>query len=308
MPTTESPLRYPGGKTQLYPFIANVIQQNSITDWYIEPFAGGAGVALKLLINNKIKNIWINDFDIAIYSVWFYILNEPKKLIELIENVPFDFKNGHLYGKKQSLQFWNDQRNIYNTAKENGISLQLAFATLFLNRTNRSGIISGGPIGGPEQSHKTQIYARFNKQTLIKKIQKISSLKDRIKLTNLDALSLVNEIKNHNDLEKTFIFFDPPYFNQGKNLYYTSFKTNDHKTMANKILSLDKFYWITTYDVAPEIINDYIHAPQKYTYQIEYSANNKRRGKAFELLFASEKLSLESFDKINLTPLVMTES
>jgi DNA adenine methylase len=300
LPTTYSPLRYPGGKTQLYPFIANLLKNNKINGTYIEPFAGGAGVAIKLLLNNEVSQIWINDFDVSIFSVWFYILNEPQKLIDLIQTVPFDYKTGHLHSKDESMSFWYRQRDIYNTLKHLEPSLELAFATLFLNRTNRSGIISGGPIGGPNQNHKTQIYARFNKKTLIEKINQISLLKDRIILTNRDALSLVDEIKNTVDASDSFIFFDPPYFNQGSNLYYTSFNERDHQTMANKILELNDFFWITTYDVAQEIKEDYSAAPQKYLYKINYSANNKKRGKAQEYLFASNNLNVKTIQNIKL--------
>ncbi len=302
MPTTYSPLRYPGGKTQLYPFIANLLKNNKINGTYIEPFAGGAGVAIKLLLNNKVSKIWINDYDVSIFSVWFYVLNEPQKLIDLIQAVPFDYKTGHLRSKEESMHFWYKQRGIYNTCKYLGPSLELAFATLFLNRTNRSGIISGGPIGGPLQNHKTQIYARFNKKTLIEKINRISLVKDRVTLTNEDALILVDKIKDTVNCSDSFIFFDPPYFNQGSNLYCTSFTANDHQIMATKTLGLNDFFWITTYDVSQEIKEDYSKAPQKFKYQIQYSANNKRRGKAWEFLFASDNLNVEPFQNIALVP------
>lgn len=300
MPATNSPFRYPGGKTQLYSFIVHLLKINKINGTYIEPFAGGAGVAIKLLLNHEVDWVWINDFDVSIFSVWFYILNEPQKLIDLIQTVPFDYKTGHLRSKEESMSFWYKQRDVYNTLKHLEPSLELAFATLFLNRTNRSGIIPGGPIGGPNQSHKTQIYARFNKKTLIEKINRISLLKDKVILTNKDALTLVDEIKDTVDSSNSFIFFDPPYFNQGSDLYYMSFDERDHQAMANKILDLNDFFWITTYDVSQEIKEDYSAAPQKYLYGINYSANNKNRGKAQEYLFVSNNLNVETVQNIKL--------
>ncbi len=58
-----SPLRYPGGKNKLAKFIASICVQNNINGHYVEPYAGGASVALHLLINGYVKEITINDFD-----------------------------------------------------------------------------------------------------------------------------------------------------------------------------------------------------------------------------------------------------
>lgn len=304
MPQTSSPLRYPGGKSQLYPFIENLLLENHINGTYIEPFAGGAGVAIKLLQENKVNSIWINDFDIAIYSVWFYILNAPEKLIRMIQSVPFDYKGGHTYGKKESMHFWQQQKEIYLARKNMGLSIELAFATLFLNRTNRSGIISGGPVGGLKQTQKVQIYARFNKKTLIQKITKIAHLRNRIKLTNLDAVELICSLKGTDLSNNTFIFFDPPYFKQGGNLYFTSYKESGHKELADKIQSLSNYYWITTYDIDPHIKNFFSKCNKTFYYSLTYSANNKRRGVAHEYLFASDKLKISSYDKVQLDSII----
>lgn len=303
MPQTSSPLRYPGGKSQLYPFVEHLISTNKLSGTYVEPFAGGAGIALKLLINNRVDNIWINDFDNAIYSIWFYILNEPEQLINLIESVPFDYSHGHFHNKEESISFWKKEKQTYMEQKDKKSSLQLAFAALFLNRTNRSGIISSGPIGGFEQDNKTQIYARFNKATLIHKIHKLSNLKDRIKLTNLDATDLIDQIPLKVPKDKSFIFFDPPYFKQGGNLYFTSYNERGHRELSQKIQALHDFYWITTYDIDKHIQEFFGNCHKSFTYHLHYSANNKRRGVASEFLFASDLLNIDSYEKVQLTPL-----
>lgn len=303
MPTTDSPFRYPGGKTQLYNFVLKLLALNSTHDTYIEPFAGGAGIPMKLLINDQVNNIWINDYDKAIYSVWDAILNKPTVLISLIESVPFDYHSGHEISPEFSISFWKKQKNIYLNNKNHQHSIKLAFSTLFLNRTNTSGIITAGPLGGFKQNSKTQIYARFNKKTLINKINLIHSFKSQIKLTRLNTLDMIPKIRNSVDPKNSFIFFDPPYFEQGQELYYSSFNERGHKELANGILSLKQYHWITTYDTAPQIQEDYIMAKQKYEYSLNYSANNKNRGKAAELMFASPITTLHSFEKVNLTPL-----
>lgn len=303
MPNTDSPFRYPGGKTQLYNFITQLLSVNSTHDTYIEPFAGGAGIPIKLLVNHKINNVWINDYDKAIYSVWDAILNRPDALIERIDEVPFDYLTKHLIGPEFSIEYWKAQKNMYLKRKNHQHSLDLAFATLFLNRTNTSGIIAAGPLGGLTQNSKTQIYARFNKRTLIDKINLIHSFKPQIKLTRLNALDMIPLMRSSVNPKNSFIFFDPPYYEQGQGLYYSSFNEQGHKDLAKEILSLKQYHWITTYDTAPQIQEDYKMAKQKYEYSLNYTSNNRNRGKAVEFMFASPITTLHSFEKVQLTPL-----
>lgn len=303
MPSTFSPLRYPGGKSQLASYVSYLLTKNNINGTYIEPFAGGAGVAIRLLLDDNINSIWINDYDKAIYSVWYSILYHPKQLIELIEKVPFDYYSGHYMSKEFSIAFWKEQKKIYSENKTHQNSIELGFSTLFLNRTNRSGIIKGGPIGGFNQNGVSQIYSRFNKQTLIKKINLIHDQRDRIKLTRKDTIKLIPEIQKQVDSKNSFIFFDPPYFEQGKNLYYSSFDKHGHETLANAILTLSDFKWITTYDKSQQISALYQSNKKNFEYDIRYSANNKKRGHAPELLFASPSLQIDSYDSVNLLPI-----
>ncbi|MEW4663991.1 DNA adenine methylase [Lactobacillus plantarum] len=303
MPTTSSPFRYPGGKTQLYSFVLQLLSLNSTYNMYVEPFAGGAGIPMKLLMNGQVNKVWINDYNKAIYSVWDAILNKPNELISLIHSVPFDYHSGHNVNSEFSIDFWKKQKTIYAENKNHQHSIELAFSTLFLNRTNTSGIITAGPLGGISQKNKTQIYARFNKKTLIDKINLINSFKSQIKLTRLNALDMIPIMRSSVDPKDSFIFFDPPYFEQGQGLYYSSFNEQGHKDLAKAILSLKQYYWITTYDTAPQIQEDYKLAIQKYEYSLNYSANNVNRGKAAEFMFASPITTLHSFEKVQLTPL-----
>ena len=134
-----SPLRYPGGKSRLSNFIGQSILNLQIPNCtYIEPFAGGAGVALSLLLDGTVENVVINDYDKAIYSFWRAIKQDVKLLIDKIEHTPV------------TIEEWYKQKDIYVSASS--YSVDLAFATLFLNRTNRSGILTAGPIGGYAQA------------------------------------------------------------------------------------------------------------------------------------------------------------
>lgn len=268
-----SPLRYPGGKNRLSNFIGLIIQNIGMSSCtYVEPFAGGAGVALSLLLEDKVKNIVINDFDKAIYSFWRAIKEEPDKLIDKIENTPITIKE------------WYKQKEIY--LSKSTYSLDLAFATLFLNRTNHSGILTAGPIGGYTQAGEWKLDVRFKKSVLISKIKLIAANKERITVYNKDIISLLKNYIPHFG-ENVFIYFDPPYYNKGQKLYKNFLTPNDHKIIHNMITDNITTPWIMTYDDVPEIENLYMqYKTQKF--DLIYSAANK--GMASELLIFSDNI------------------
>lgn len=289
MPATLSPLRYPGGKSQMYKFVENLVNKNIGEDGtYIEPFAGGAGVAIQLLINQKVNHIVINDLDKSIHSFWYSIINHKDEFIDLIMKTPI------------TIDEWHKQKEIYKSELKNPYSVKGGFATFFLNRTNVSGIIKGGPIGGLKQDGNYKIDCRFNKKKLINKINMISCLNNRITLLNLDAETLINKIPVLYSKEKTFIFFDPPYFSQGKNLYLEFIDANKHRELKESIDKIEDYKWIITYDNNETIYKIYQECGQKYKYQLRYSANNKQKRKAFELLFASPNTKITNCSNIEL--------
>lgn len=287
MSHTKSPLRYPGGKSQLWKFVKSTIEYNDIRNTiYCEPFAGGSGVTCELLLGNHVDEVVINDYDPAIFSFWNACINHTEELIEKIIEVPV------------TLEEWHRQKEIYNKFCKDPYSIEGAFATFFLNRTNRSGIISAGPIGGQEQKSKYKINCRFTKATSINKIKKISAQRNRIHLFNLDASQLVLELMEKYPKEKLFTFFDPPYYAQGQSLYLSFYNHEQHKDMRDKILSMNDYFWILTYDKHPQISDLYHNVEQAYEYDLLYSANKKT--KATEFLFASPVTKIKSTDNILL--------
>lgn len=287
MPYSYSPLRYPGGKSQLYNFILHILKSNQLDGGtYCEPFCGGAGIAIKLLLKNKVERIILNDLDIAIYSVWKSIIDDGLTFMEKLRTTPV------------TIDEWSRQYDKYTTLKQKKeYSLELGFATFFLNRTNHSGIIEGRPIGGLRQKGVYKLDCRFNKENLIKKIKNISSLASKISLYNMDALEFIEKVIKKENQRDMFIFFDPPYFTQGKNLYQNSLDGTYHKILADKITSLDKNYWIVTYD-NEEKIKEYYKDNKGWCYTIRYSVNKKR--KDAELLYGADCMKIDSYDKIQL--------
>lgn len=272
-----SPLRYPGGKGKLYPFIASVIKNAGEEHrTYIEPFAGGAGVALSLLFNNDVDEIVINDYDKAIYSMWKAILTQTNRFLELLSNIEI------------TVEEWHRQKEIY-TNQNKKYSLELGFATFFLNRVNRSGILSAGPIGGFEQDGNYKIDVRFNKDDLSERIRKIAKYKNRIHIYNHDVRSfLASYLPKY--MDQAFVYFDPPYFNKGKQLYKNFFIEKDHQQIFDLIDQLP-CPWMVTYDNAEEIKRIYGNHTCWY-FDLVYGVANS--GKTSEVLFISDDNLLPS--------------
>ena len=292
MPATLSPLRYPGGKTKFYSYVKTLMSCNElIGQTYIEPFAGGAGLAIKLLLNNDVKRIVINDFDQSIYSFWYSVLHHTDDFCELI------FKT------EVSIPEWQNQREIY-FQQDITKQLELGFATFFLNRTNVSGVIKGGIIGGIEQTGAYPIDARFNKKNLIYKIQEIASKKEQIIISNLDAQEFLQP-QHLRQFYKSFINFDPPYVKKGAKLYKNSFTESDHRALSQKISQCGR-KWIVTYDVCPLIAE--LYSDYRYSYlDLTYSVNGSK--KAQEYIFFSNNLVIPEEEKLSITmPKVTTTS
>lgn len=287
MPVTKSILRYPGGKTQLAKFVSNLITINKIKKpIYCEPFSGGSGVSMELLLTNKVDSVILNDLDPSIYSIWFAILHDTNKLVDTVQSMPV------------TMGEWYRHKDIYSELKDiPAYDFRLAVSALFLNRTNRGGIITGGPIGGHEQKSKYSLDCRFNKAGIVKKIYAIAEQRHRIRLYMSDAKDLINNVLLQESPEQLFTFFDPPYYKQGQALYKNAFNHEDHVALAASIKTMDEYKWITTYDECPEIQSIYSEYPL-FTYKLRYSVNQFRE--ANEYLFASPTTKLKSFDKVKL--------
>ena len=276
MTKTSSPLRYPGGKACLLPLVSDLLKINSLRHRsYAEPYAGGCGLALSLLFESLVSDIYINDIDPAIWSFWHSVISETEELCERIQNAEI------------TVEEWQKQREAYKQQNVND-PVALGFSAFYLNRTNRSGIIKGaGLIGGLSQNGNYKMDCRFNKTDLEKRIRRIAKYKDRIHLHNIDALEFIKS-STQKTPEKTFFCIDPPYYKKGSSLYTNFYQPKDHEALSNSVFNLNK-PWIITYDNADEIRN--LYAPmRKYSFDLQYSVQTKRIGT--ELLIASHGLNV----------------
>lgn len=278
-----SPLRYPGGKGKLASFMEYMIDQlGHQGGTYIEPFAGGAGIAMELLLRNVVSRIVINDYDKAVWSFWKAILTETDRFVEEIRMVPL------------TVDEWQKQHEILVTQNDK-YSFELGFAAFYMNRTNRSGIIKGGVIGGQEQAKDWKMDVRFKREELVTRIQRIAARKKDIKLYNKDVNSF---IKNYVPLyeENALIYFDPPYFRKGQQLYMNFFNYKDHVRIEQEIREHVNCDWIITYDYEPQIEEIY-HNYNLRLYDLNYSVSTKR--KANELMIFKDGIFIPSDEELN---------
>lgn len=258
-----SPLRYPGGKLKVVDYVKHLYEANDLCGGtYIEPYAGGASVALSLLQDGYANKICINDIDRSVYAFWYSVLKNTDEFCRLITDTSV------------TMETWNTEREL-QTKKQEIDLLELGFSTFFLNRTNRSGILKGGVIGGKNQNGNFKMDARFNKAELIRRIERIAVDADRIELTSLDAVDLIKSIEQ--PAEKTFCYLDPPYYVKGRDLYLNYYNDDDHRAIATAI----KDYtgkWIISYD-AVDFIKDLYQNYRQQEYYLSYSAGNPSTGK-----------------------------
>jgi DNA adenine methylase len=273
-----SPLRYPGGKWRLSNFFESVIRLNSLDMLnYIEPYAGGASLALSLLFREKVSEIHLNDLDPAIYSFWHSVLAHNRDFIQRLNEIPI------------TPDEWSKQKVIYAKGAAAGI-FELGFATFFLNRTNYSGIFNGGIIGGKQQRGPWKMDARFNRFDLRRRIERIGSYTSRIHIYCEDAMAF---LRNHRFTKDSLIYIDPPYYRKGRHLYLNAYKPEDHRVVSEHILSL-KSPWIVSYDDVPEIRKLYKNVKSRRI-QLLHTARSARNGN--EIIFFSSGLRIPSITK-----------
>ena len=269
-----TPLRYPGGKGRLTQFVAGLMEENGLTGGhYVEPYAGGAGVAIALLRLEYASHVHINDVNRSVHAFWSAVLDNTEQLCARISKSPV------------SIAQWRRQRAVQLDLSVD--LLDLAFSTFFLNRVNRSGIILGGVIGGKEQLGEWKLDARYNKKDLIDRIQRIASLRHKISLYNLDANVLLGSALSQVP-RRSLVYLDPPYYVKGKGLYEDHYEHDDHLAIALRVARL-KQPWIVSYDNVPEIRRMYRDRRQR-TFGLRYSAHTRYEGA--EIVFFSNDLKI----------------
>lgn len=231
--TQVSPLRYPGGKSKFVgQIMANCNPDNMVN--FVEPFAGGASVGLSLLLAGKIQNLYLNDADFGIYSLFFTIKHFPQILAQRIKS----FTPSEKAFRRAKYEVSEGFCGLDTT--------EAAWNTLIVNRLAFSGIPKANCMSNPS--------ARWNADALIKRIMDIHHHSERIFVSNMDACEYIEEMYW---MPATTLFIDPPYFVKGKSLYNLYYTDDDHRKLS---FLLDELYkgmpgadMVITYDYCQEI-------------------------------------------------------
>lgn len=268
-----SPLRYPGGKAALAGFFGQIISRLGIQSaTYVEPYAGGAGAAMALLRQNMVERLVINDVDPAVYCFWLSVTSQPGPFAAKIADAPLNVEE------------WRHQKEIYRAADESD-PLALGFAFFYLNRTNRSGILNAGPIGGVKQDGNYKIDARFNRAQLAQRVAAIGDLASRITVLGMDGMSVVQRYVVD---PAAFVYIDPPYVEMGGSLYLNAFTHRDHADLAEELDRQPDGNWVVTYDPS-DFIRRLYQQHDLREYQLSYSA--RRTGRTSELMITSTSVA-----------------
>ena len=271
-----TPLRYPGGKQRLGSFFAHLVSLNGLVgSRYLEPFAGGAGVGLYLLQHGLVESICLNDFDRAIFAFWFAVTRRNAALCRLIERTPI------------TIDEWDRQKEVQRN-KRNAPLLELGFSTFFLNRTNRSGILRAGMIGGRQQKGQWRLDARFNKTRIAQRISALHPFASRISVACMDAVDFLSTAAAARSRQKTLVYLDPPYFVKGRDLYLNRYTSEDHSSLAAFVKEKLACSWILTYDNVPAVRRLYRHYRMR-SYRLDYTADTRRQGR--EVMVFSPELA-----------------
>ena len=257
-------------------FVSRLLEANELWNvQYVEPCAGGASLALALLYGEYASCIHINDLSRPIFAFWYTALYNTEQLCQRIEKTAV------------TMEEWNRQREIYEASEAADLS-DLGFAAFFLNRTNRSGIIGGGVIGGKNQNGSWKLDCRFVKEELIRRIRRMSRYRTRIHLYQQDALEFTADIvANLND--NVLAFYDPPYIERGQDLYLDNYELEDHRKLADRVCRLSQ-PWIVTYDYDAAVGRELFPRQRFLGFELSYSAQSRHHGR--EAMFLSDCLRL----------------
>lgn len=279
MPSDVSPFRYPGGKAKLSNFIALFVATNGLEGCtLVEPFCGGAGGTLPLLCAGLVDKLVLNDLNPGVYSFWMSLTRNTAALVKMIENEPV------------TIEAWQHWRSVYNSDDSTKYTiLEKGFATFFLNRTNRSGMLHAGPIGGQNQSNSDyRLDCRFTRNTLVKRIERIARLSSKIVVNQYDACDAINNLSSD-----SLIYADPPYVKEGRNIYSNfCFSEDDHRRFSSK-LKRSKAHWLLSYDNHP-LVHELYEKSGINIVELSYAINKARIGR--ELLIASVNSRQPSFE------------
>jgi DNA adenine methylase len=277
-----SPLRYPGGKRRLVPFIAATLAANGLKPGLLaEPFAGGASVALELAATDVVERIALGDLDPNVADFWRVAFEDCDWLCGQVSSIEVNLKTWKRFKTEE-------QRSARDRA----------LACLFLNRTSFNGALHdhAGPIGGQAQTSAYDLACRFPRERLIKRLRACEQLAGAGKVVFVTADDAVNVLALARTRAKRnnwslFYYLDPPFWAKSNRLYQFSFTSSDHKKLAQALRYVQE-PWLLSYDVADQIKKLYEpHHALQQTVELLYTASQRA---AYEELVVTNLPTLPS--------------
>lgn len=253
-----SPLRYPGGKRRLAPFVADLLRASGgPVGTFVEPFAGGASVGLHVLGTGLAQRVVLGERDPLVAAFWRVASRDADWLVDRIRR------------SRPTLDEWNRLR-----ASAPRSDRAKAWKALFLNRTSFSGILSrtAGPIGGQSQTSAYDIGCRFPVDTLVRRVRQVAAMGDRIDVveTGWEATLLAATAPG------AFVYLDPPFYRKADRLYRYCFTARDHTALRDAVARLDAPF-LLSYDAAPEIEALYGGVAHVHRVELLYAATERAR-------------------------------
>jgi len=235
----------------------------------------------------------LNDADVRIYAFWRAALNHTARFVKQISSVPL------------TIEEWKNQHEICLHPSKY-LLFDVGFAAFYMNRCNRSGVITGsGPIGGYEQTGKWRMHVRFNREALAERIIKISRLRKNIYVSRKDAIKFLKAtLPRGRGRDRVFVYLDPPYVNNGQRLYLNAYEADDHRDLAEYLHAQQTLPWIMSYDDS-ELVRELYDTCKMATLPIRYTLQAKRN--AHELIIAPSNLIIPSVCRMGRNASVLQE-
>lgn len=234
-----SPLRYPGGKAFLAPYVARTLEHNGIRpDVFVEPFAGGASVSLQMVTQDLVDSIALYDLDPMVSGFWWTVFNRHKYLVEKVKE------------EVVSVEKWRELKE----QKINGHCTN-GWKCLFLNRTSFSGILneSSGPIGGHSQASDYKVDCRYYGDTILRRLKSLWDIRDRVFDVGSQSYECTLRYYEKRRTLAPFYYLDPPFFYKADKLYNFYFGQDDHDAFVTRVANLSS-PWLLSYDYCPETV------------------------------------------------------
>ena len=270
-----SPLRYPGGKAAMSPWLDQLFAQQASdlgVEVWLEPFAGGAGAALTLLERGAVDEAWVIDSNPAIAAFWLSVVEDG---VELARRIELTAPTMELFRASKAALADADAGGTVNR-------FDLGYAAFIVNRCSRSGIVTpaAGPMGGRRQDGEWSLGARFNAPALAERVLRVHGMRSRLRPLHGDGISYLEDLADSGFEDEVFAFVDPPYVREGNRLYANGMDEAAHQRLADA-LNASPVRWVLTYDDEPVVSEQLYPERRVLAFEIRNTANRARIAQEF---------------------------